>query len=228
MDFKNGNSGCDVRAAVIKRGPECLQEGAYCKLLGPKVTPVIYGLLDNGYVMEFLDHAVRGPTLIREMEALLSKHVWSRPSLDYDVTGQDWKDYHRSLGLEIPDWVIPSEFCMTHGDPTVSNTFNRGWDLLIGDPRPPRFYVPQCKESDMGRLVQSYMGWECVAYDEDQPNYQLPDFWFDRTTRNRALFWCAAATFRIEDKERKRSNSRDRIIKWCQDTRQKCSMIYGS
>lgn len=227
MDFNRGNSGSDIRAAVIKRGPECLQEGAYCQVLGPKVTPIIYGLLDDGYCMEFLEPAVRNSSLLLRMEELLYDNVWSRPSFNYEVTGQDWKDYHRKFGLEIPDRIDPTEFCMTHGDPTVSNTLERGFDLIICDPRPPRFYVPQCRESDMGRILQSYFGWEQIAYDEDHIDYQLPRFWHIKELRAKALFWCSAATCRIQSQEQNRPNSRYRIIEWCKNTRQKCSMIYG-
>lgn len=228
MDFASGNSGSQLFHAVVKTGPECLQEGAYCQMLGRKIAPIVYGLLPDGYVMEKLGKASKTADLLQKINIALTYHVWTRPSVNYDVTGQDYRDYHKKLGIEIPTWAIPTEFCMTHGDPTVSNAMTRGSHLVMCDPRPPRFYVPQCQEADMGRIIQSYFGWETIAYGEPFVDYELPSFMKYDRFRNKAAFWCAAAVMRIKNLELSKKRPQFHIINWCNTTRYLCQKIYGS
>ena len=227
MDFSSGNSGCVLRDAVVKIGPECQQEGAYCKELGSEVAPEIFAIIPNGYVMERLQQKTRLPSLLLDIESLLETYVWSRPSMDYHVTNRDYRDYHEQLGVPIPPWAVPQEFCMTHGDPTVSNTVYRGDKLIMCDPRPPRFYVPQCRESDMGRILQSYFQWETAAYNIPEVNYQLPFFWDHPVLRVKAAFWCEATTARIAYLEKSKPAPRERIFDWCKRVRKECQIIYG-
>ena len=206
-----------------------MQEGAYCRALGPEVTPRVYTLLPDGYVMEQLEPAPRHRGLLCEMENLLRNHVWHRKSVNYDVTGQmDYLEYHAALGLTVPPELIPHRFTMAHGDPTVSNALVRykelrgDHQLVICDPRPPRAYIPQCPESDMGRLVQSAFGWEVVAYGWERIRYDAPIFWRNDTLRPRALFWCAAACKRIEKKELSKPTPRPHVLEWCETTVRDC------
>jgi len=222
MDFVTGNSGSLLLPAVFKTGPECLQEGAYCEVLGKDVTPRILCLTTDGYVMEKLEKAARHPDLLCQITELLKKRVWSRPSQDYDVAGKSYKDHHKELGLEVPDWAVPTSFCMTHGDPTASNTLLRNGQLILCDPRPPRAYVPQCRESDMARIMQSYFGWEVAAYGEPIIRYKFPDFWLNPSIRHKVSFWLAATTLRIEKFEFSKPKRRESVVSWCREVRIKC------
>lgn len=214
--FGTGNSGSNLFDAVVKYGNECQIEGVYCKLLG-EVAPIVFEIVPGGYVMERLQIAPREPDLILGMELLLHKRVWNRPTVPYEVTGVDYKEYHQKIGITVPTWAIPTEFCMTHGDPTVSNAMIRisNRELVICDPRPPRAYIPSCRETDMGRLLTSAFGWEQIAYNEHPVQWLKPVFWDVPNLRRKALFWCAAACKRIAHKEWQKLPPRMYILEWC-------------
>ncbi len=221
MDFSSGNSGNLLREAVIKTGPEVRQEGAYCQLLGSEVCPEIYGLLPDGYLMEKLVPAERNSLLLRDAAERLETRVWNRPALP-SSTEWDWQDSLKKYGIEVPDWIAPTEFCMVHGDCTVSNMLRRNEDLIICDPRPPRHYIPQCRETDLGRLLQSAFNWEVITYGAKRVNFNWPLF-RDSLERNKAIFWCGAAVARIEFLEHSREK-RPHVIEWCQNVRRICNV----
>lgn len=230
MDFSSGNSGNQLTEAVIKIGPGCQQEGAFCQYLGEEVTPRVYAIIQNGYVMERLAKHFPSKLLLKKIEYVLSTRVWSRPATPWSMD-VDWRDCLLEYGVKVPDWAVPTEFCLVHGDPTVSNCLIRMVDrngvatpeLVIADPRPPRNYIPQCRETDMGRIVQSFLGWEQAAYGYEFVRYEFPDFFKDKDTHRRARFWCGATAARIEYLERSRGN-RKNILDWCQSVREKCEI----
>lgn len=220
MNFSTGNSGNLLREAVIKTGPECAQEGSYCQLLGEDVCPKIYSLIPNGYVMENLIPSSRNYSLLCEIETLLENRVWNRPALPSSLD-TDWRDELKKFGISTPSWALSNEYCMVHGDPTASNCLRRGQDLIICDPRPPRNYVPQYRETDMGRIIQSMFGWEEVAYGAERIAFYPPRFLMNSEYRRRAFFWTGAAAARIEFLERSRDN-RENILRWCSYVRRQC------
>lgn len=220
-DFSTGNSGNTLFDAVVKIGPECQQEGAYCQLLGSDVAPRILSIIPGGYIMEKLRPVVRYRHLLVDIERLLQDKVWSRPALQ--SSDEDFRDHLKKYGIEVPDWAMPKEFCMVHGDPTVSNCLVRSGQLILCDPRPPRNYIPQCKETDMGRILQSYMGWECVAYGVPRIRYTAPDFMHSKEWSPKAKFWCGAAATRIKYLENSRGRVRPRIIAWCERVEEICA-----
>lgn len=217
MDLSTGNSGNLLREAVIKIGPECQQEGVFCQYLGENVAPEVYAIIPNGYVMEVLKPVIRTPWLLRSIEILLEEKVWIRPALPIsnDIS---WREKLQVFGIQIPSWYKETESCLVHGDPTISNALMRDGDLILCDPRPPRDFIPQCRETDMGRILQSLFGWESVAYGFNSINYEEPHFMKDEYLRKAALFWCGAAAARIEHLERSREN-RYRILEWCRQVR---------
>jgi hypothetical protein len=222
MDFSSGNSGNSLYEAVVKFGDGCRQEGAFCRELGSAVTPHIYSLLPNGYVMEKLTpFNRRDPNLLLRIEFLLSNRVWHRPAFPVS-NAFDWVDCLKDYGLKVPDWAIPTEFCLTHGDPTASNTLSRNGELILCDPRPPRNYIPQCRETDMGRILQSFMGWEMSAYGWEYIQYVPPLFIQSNSLLKKATFWCGAAAVRIEHLEKSRQFPRQSVLDWCERMRFLC------
>lgn len=227
-EFVTGNSGNLLFDAVVKLGPEAQQEGAYCQLLGDIVAPRVYALIPGGYVMERLKPCPRHVTILVEIYKLLERHVWSQPILT-SSTEDDWKPHLQRFGIEVPDWALEGTPCMVHGDPTVSNALIRekkgAWemgDIVMCDPRPPRNYMPQFMETDLGRILQSKLGWEVAAYDAIPVEFVEPPM--DKMTRLRAMFWCGAAAARIEYLERSRGKPRMRVIDWCKQTRYICGV----
>lgn len=216
-DFLTGNSGNRLYNAVVKIGPGVSQEAAYCQLLGPNVCPKIYSIGVDIYSMERLEIAHRNVDLILRMEDLLEEKVWSRPALPWSMD-IDWREKLKVYGIDTPSWVKPSAPCMCHGDPTASNALMRGNQLLIGDPRPPRDFIPQCRETDVGRLIQSVLLWEEVAYKASKVKFKHPRNWNDQ-----AIFWAGAAAARIEYLERRRDN-REMILEWCKIMRSVCNV----
>lgn len=220
MDLTTGNSGNHLLKAVVKIGAGCQQEGAFCQHLGGDVTPVIYAVIPDGYVMEALEPAPRHPELLRLIEAVLMKKVWNRPALP--ITNDiGWRAAIEKYGVKVPDWLDATEPCLVHGDPTASNALLRQYDVILCDPRPPREFIPQSRETDMGRILQSYYGWEVAAYGAYDTIFKRPHFVDDPIYAPRAMFWCGAAAARIEYLERSRE-SRPNILHWCKQVRELC------
>lgn len=222
MDFKTGNSGNTLTAAVLKRGPGCRQEGAFCQFLGPRICPEVYEILSDGYVMEALAPAERHPTLLRQIEHELEGHVWNRPALAIS-TDIPWQEKLLEYGVRVPSYPVISDPCLAHGDPTASNVLMRGRSYVLADPRPPRDFIPQCRETDMGRILQSFLGWESAAYGAPQVNWEFPTFMQDPFLLRSAYFWCGAAAARIEHLENNRGK-RSHIIDWCWGARKFCGV----
>lgn len=222
MDFSTGNSGNRLLNAVVKIGPGCQQEGSFCQHLGKEVAPEVYSIIPNGYVMEALQPVKRSPRLLRDIEFTLMTRVWSRPALPIsnDVS---WKEKLAVFGVHAPGWVINSIPCLVHGDPTVSNVLVREDDLILCDPRPPRDFIPQNKETDMGRIIQSLYGWEVAMYGAKPVDFLMPHFMEDPCYRASAIFWCGAAAARIEYLERSRGN-RKHVLEWCSYVRKECNV----
>lgn len=233
MDFSTGNSGNTLLEAVVKIGPGCQQEGSFCQFLGHSVTPRVYAILPDGYVMEALNPALRHPRLLVEITKTLGKLVWPRPPLPIS-TDTTWREALEKFGVKVREDVIETDPCLVHGDPTASNALVRflpgcSSQLIIGDPRPPRDFIPQNRETDMGRILQSYLGWEVAAYGAARIEFDRPWFMDDQKMLNAAKFWCGAAAARIEHLERTRNDRNDSmrrsaILKWCADTRYLCNV----
>jgi len=212
-----GNSGASLSEAIVKSGPEASDEAAYMQHLGPEVCPEVLLRSKSKYAMEMCE--VVPPdcfTLIR-IESLLMSSVWCREPLE-DPTCL-WR---RETPVYAPDWTVPSVYCLTHGDPTVGNVMWRGDQMLIGDPRPPRPYTPECADVDRGKILQSALGWESVAYGVDLLDFEEPLFWANLATRRRAMFWCYVASQRILVREYQRKQQRSEIVEWCHKVEEVC------
>lgn len=185
------------------------------------MAPLVYGYVEDGYVMEPLYTAPRTAGLLRWMEDVLENRVWNRPAIAI-ANSNRWREHIEFLGVEVPDWIEPTEFTLTHGDCTASNAMLRGDQLIIADPRPPRVYVPQCPETDIGRLLQSAMGWECAAYGVIPVEFVAPMAWYRYPHRQaKYLFWCGMAITRVLHKELA-EQKRPHVIAWCERSREVC------
>lgn len=201
----------------MKTGNECVQEGAYCQLLGADVCPEVYGFHATGYFMEKLYPIDVHEHLLLDIEDLLDERVWCRPALP-SSSDLDWREQLHAQGIAIPNG-IHSTLCMVHGDPTVSNALSSAeGDLLLCDPRPPRSYVPQYIETDMAVLLQSYYGWEHAAYGWDKTVFVPPRFTDNPTQLRRAMFWLGVKARRIATYEQ-RGLRRPQVFAWCEEIR---------
>lgn len=226
-----GNSGARIIETVTKWHSDAMIEGAFCQHLGEKVCPRVYTTASGYYTMEKLGEIPPRPTLLREIERALEEYVWARPTQNYDVSGQmDFLEFHRSMGIDTPSWAIPTEFCLIHGDPTVSNAMTREEDnrLILIDPRAPNGHIPSWKTVDMGKILQSYFNWEVVAYGSKPVDYILPKFMQDEHMLREAMFWCFYHVSRIEQHERARNWNRTNILDWCEEVKEITWQKFGS
>lgn len=128
-----------------------------------------------------------------------------RAQLDY------WAQEHGFVWLQgLVEKLYPiSEYerpCMIHGDPTLANCMSKNNELALIDPLPAIGKIPSYWEVDMGKLLQSALGWEhllvsgiplpwrgmaseLLLYCSTQPS--------PRRAFNRCWFWCAVHCARI-------------------------------
>lgn len=226
MSLSSGNSGARLIETITKFAPDAAFEGAFCQHLGKEVCPEVISVSPGQFTMERLESAPRHLSLLRDIESLLEKSVWSRPSQNYDVSGQmNFIEFQKSMGIETPEWAIPTEFCLIHGDPTVSNAMVReDGSLVLIDPRAPNGHIPSWKAVDMGKILQSFFGWEEVAYNEEPVRYLRPLFMLDHRLEKQARFWLGYHAARIQQLERSRNLNRPHILRWCAEIRGMCNV----
>lgn len=153
------------RQGVYKRCINALEQSAYCMQLG-SMCPIILHRHEDWYCMEILDHPKQSPHL-HDIRRLLERKVWNRP---YKPPNNSWRE-------KLCEWAHPLYIepilrklypvnepqCLIHGDPTLANAMIRnGSELVLIDPLPPKGKIPGYKEVDMGKMLQSYIGWERV------------------------------------------------------------------
>lgn len=145
-------------------------------MLGPNVGPQVHYMDDRSYVMERLMPWVgRAEGSVEDWSVaayrLLATKVWNRPALVHDfnwrrnlrawLEGQDCQGLIRALDTEY-DGVVCTP-CLTHGDPTLANSYHGPDGLLrLADPLVPGGKVPSLREVDIGKLLQSITGFERV------------------------------------------------------------------
>lgn len=213
-----GMSGAEI--VVSKRGPGCLDQGLYCAQLGPAVAPHVLALHkkhphgEEGYDMEILAPFTlfdrRFNDVLHAMASLLADQVWCHPwggAVAWHGELDAW------LNVRAP-WLLhafcalydtqpmPGEYCKIHGDPTVANLMIRPTtaQLIITDPLRPRGKIPPLREVDIGKLLQSAVGWERVLSGARGPNlgdintYHDIESWlhcFGADCVRKSWFWCA-------------------------------------
>lgn len=62
--------------------------------------------------------------------------------------------------------------CLTHGDPTFANVLLRDGDPVLVDPIPADWRVPPLQAVDLGKIVQSLLGYEVLRFDWPLPRYR--------------------------------------------------------
>ncbi len=186
----------------------------------------------NGYIMEKGEDIelwdISVPLLIRMMKMRLITHVWQHPPIIKTQEGwaENLGNYLKGVlnTHHIPDedakyllfLVKAMEFeggteCAIHGDCTVDNVLQPGkfidkenvdGHVWISDPIPPDHRIPSHREVDLGKLLQSCIGWENMKYAGNPPipiemcipeALALEDF----RSKRLAWIWCAIHHVRI-------------------------------
>jgi hypothetical protein len=211
-------------------------QARYCKHLGEIICPRIIRPTLTGYVMERLtpmrypkDVACADQVLLNMVDAL-AKHVWA-----HDVApgrgNETWKEH---LILWADAWVYDVRSVLKklypcamlqmriHGDPTLSNFMWRVPDkeFVIADPIEPVGKVPGLLEVDLGKMLQSALGWEALTvtgWVHLLPRHALVDAvlnGFSEVSRKRAWFWCFIHLLRTIPYSKART--RHDVVQWAE------------
>lgn len=192
-----------VDGTVWKRGNQrVVAQGEWLRLHPLPVLPEVSRVTDDGYEMEqlvsappwVLDHR----TLLEQMLVDLSVQIWSRPPevkldplelrnkvnalLDRFVSEDDpARRLVNELFYRIKWYDL--ECCLTHGDPTFDNVMFREETgrLVLIDPVPATPAVPDIRVVDLGKIMQSALGWEKVRYGSEEAQFVVSPL----TLRNR-------------------------------------------
>lgn len=153
---------------VVKHMQYAHLQSAYCKTLGTSVCPEILQEYPNHYEMERLyeDGAIR----LLSIRNLLIRKVWNRQPIG-NIDGwhsllSDWLYEQRETKiLDKFHTLYKNEavqnYSLIHGDPTLSNAmYDKNGMLRLIDPIKPMGKIPPLREVDIGKMLQSYIGWE--------------------------------------------------------------------
>lgn len=211
----------DRGSYVIKIGLGMAEQARHCmKMRGiaPKIfhySEHLYGA-DSYYVMEKLqepDYATdpqwAEDTLCAMVQML--RHIWRLSTPRYEQPG--WQAQLTKFCLEqgvfdvtklmhelqFDDLPLGAPESM-HGDPTLANVMLRNGELVICDPIPAGGKIPAHWTVDVGKLLQSAIGWERHLYgmpiERDAcVRAVLGDL--DELHQRRCWFWCMVHLLRI-------------------------------
>ncbi len=171
--------------------------------------------------MTATDGTVIAIDTLRRTRAMLWSMVWSKPYRPVPTT-DDWinklrefimifghpnyqKDYRALLNELFVERPLVS-YSMIHGDPTLANTMIRTGPLgtlamlVICDPIAPKGKIPPHFTVDLGKLLQSALGWETQQFGWRYSIHRCIKTvleGYDNLERARAWFWCSIHCLRI-------------------------------
>lgn len=224
--LKSGLSGAEIflegdRATKVSIAyNQILAQAQRCKELYP-ITPFIHGVFcgdpadGNFYIMERLSEPsdtsqIGVLKMLTDMRTMLSRMVWS---LRISQGIQNWRfglfrfmaahgyDVGKLIEELFPiDGVLQS--CEIHGDATLSNVMYRKNRMCLIDPIPLDHKIAPHWTVDIGKMLQSGLGWERVNHGWDYNTTACIARIFDdmrdsESTQKRAWFWCMVHCVRI-------------------------------
>jgi hypothetical protein len=235
MNMKKGLSG-----AILTQGPsrtmwkyckDSHAQASVCKYLYP-VTPFVYFQHDDKYVMELLQEPRLSSSkdvelILGQIVQLLFKMVWCLPPIYRQCGGDNWMNWRVQLrhfcnlhGCEIEAHLskfFTSAFddmvFMVHGDPTLANVLMRdAGNIVLCDPIPLSPKIPAHWCVDVGKVLQSAIGWERaimgLEYDRRQCVASVLDVMgVNPMEQARCWFWCAIHCIRIIPYARRHAHS---------------------
>lgn len=202
---RGGLSGATITVGdrlVDKSGPRCREQGEWLYFHESPVLPAVRALHDAGYGMEILS-APTGPVWLTIVVSRLER-LWSEPptaAWNPQATAGKIRgllsDYDGVLGTRgravderiVPMMLFPGHSGLTHGDPTYENLLMRGEAVVLADPIPATPAVPDLVEVDMGKLLQSALGWESIVRGVPRAPWR-PDEVLALGNRSVIIGWC--------------------------------------
>lgn len=200
-----GHSGAVLREAIVKTGDVAAIYGEvrYAQHLGA-ICPEIYGEWPGGYAMERLRQSTPAVDTLVLARASLEKLVWCREPAEPE---QEWlQDFSTRFLYYAPDFSRDEKPCLIHGDPTLGNVVLTDGGVRILDPKPPARGIPSFRSVDLGKMLQSMLGWEQLRTGRRRP-YRLDSPLVDLSDDElmRVAFWCTVHLRRIMQREPKES-----------------------
>lgn len=226
-----GSSGATFRYYLESVGKMCRtddgrtsRQGLWLRQHQSPAVPKVLSVYEHGYQMERLDdisymwlnHRVVLAGIVEQLE----QHVWSQ-SAEVEWSQQATVDKVADLlgmfdvGVEVQLWLEKTHEsidwnalprCLTHGDPTLDNVMFRPGtsELVIIDPVPATSAVPDIRAVDLGKMLQSALGWERVRYGYREVTgaldtlggsarinpYHVQTYAQDDNEWNAAVLWC--------------------------------------
>ena len=183
-------------------------EAHYMAHLGLKVCPPVLQLTPDGYIMPMMIEISGDASLLQSIVSLLQQEVWCHAPIDHD---ERWVTaFAERFGFIPPKYIYEEKPVRTHGDPTAANAMmtDRGQLRLI-DPKPPGRGIPSFMSVDLGKVIQSAMGWESVI--AQNPPIAYTTFLNSSTTLEiaRAIWWARIHMLRIAQREPSQSYIKD-------------------
>jgi len=185
---------------VHKRGDERVgTQGRWLRSINPlpSILPYVWTTHAESYEMELLQEPNLGwldtQVLLEWLVRQLEDDIWARDP----VVGFDLRAHQRKLLLYTPfhevsdpawtrfvelrreiDWDSLRR-CLTHGDPTYDNVMFRDNSgklptPVLVDPLPATPAVPDLWSVDLGKLLQSCLGWEVHRYSDIRMSFAHP------------------------------------------------------
>jgi len=201
--------------SVVKMGTGTMEQARYLQELPAARSPGVLATWRTGYAMEKLDEwPLTKMDLSRELmlqsKKILKEEFWCRAAVRNH--GPEWTKDFNEWAEEYP-WLLGyierlyegeigiKNEVMIHGDPTLANCMARDGKVVFIDPIRPVGKIPNYPEVDMGKLLQSALGWEHTLDSELAIPWrgmcaELLHGW-SPMNMSRAWFWCAVHYARI-------------------------------
>jgi hypothetical protein len=181
---------------VVKTGGDVARtvaQGQWLKDFGAcDYLPVIHEVGPRGYVMEKLDpltESEKSRHIVGGLSHILKTRIWTHrfgPTVKWDQQATERKMLDIFSRVDAPSEVTgpvlerfdkwhPMDPATTHGDPTYENLMMRPdpmggfWTMVLIDPIPPTPEVPDVRGVDVGKILQSALGWERAKGEDPCP-----------------------------------------------------------
>lgn len=185
--------------------------------------PRVYSFLENSYVMETLNKfelKSNKEDFVKEIIEILKYNFWNSPPDNYiDHSEHIKRLYDISYSFSIFDKMMKIKesinwekltYGKVHGDPILDNIMFRN-NIVIIDPIPSTKSIPDLISVDLGRILQSAMGYENDVYLDnrlDGCNLNFLNNMFSKEDLYAAKYWCIFHFLRsakyLKDEELKR------------------------
>jgi len=165
---------------------------------GNGVFPFVTEILEDGYIMEKLEHIEYYDVAPSTTLMMLQNEVWIQPAVTPPTTRtmrllkskmQQIIDTHllSIISRVVEDRILEEavkaavgsfqmRHALSHGDPTAENVmYRKGDGNILIDPIPATETVPDSPAVDIGKMLQSAYSWETAKYNTGIVAYRHSD-----------------------------------------------------